>query len=85
MRAVSSLALLGVAAAPLVAAQNITETIGALLTAFTDLGLTSLIQVAGSIENTTRGIEFLSELANGSRILFAPTNDARTSICSCPL
>ena len=72
-----SLALLG-AATPLVSAQaNVTQTISALLTVFEELGLNALIQVAGSIENTTRGVEFLTELSRGSSLLFAPNDAAR--------
>ena len=83
MRVASSIALLG-ALAPLVAAQNVTQTVVELLGAFQELGLNALIQVAGSIENTTRGVEFLTELTNGSRILFAPTDDARMFIHPSP-
>lgn len=42
--------------------------------------MTSLVQVASGIANTTEGAALLASLANGNKTVFAPNNDAFSAV-----
>lgn len=79
MRSSRLFAGLAFLAPSLVAAQNgtnVTQVIQQLLTGFQALGLNTLTQVAGSIENSTKGQALLASLATGQHTVFAPNDHA---------
>ncbi|CAE7186317.1 unnamed protein product [Rhizoctonia solani] len=51
-----------------------------LLGALNGLGLTSLVSVASSLANNTDGVALLSQLSQGNKTIFAPSNDAFSEV-----
>ncbi|KAB5596116.1 Homoaconitate hydratase [Ceratobasidium theobromae] len=67
-------ALIAAFAVPALAQQDAYLT--GLLGTLNSLGLTSLVNIAGTVANGTNGVALLTQLAQGNKTLFAPNNEA---------
>jgi hypothetical protein len=67
-----------VALAPIVLGQSYLD---GLIQALNTSGLTQLASIATSLNGTAVGQGLLSQLPKGNKTIFAPTNEARMSLC----